>query len=394
MIVRDYLIIGGGIGAAVACETIRKYDRRGSVMLVGREPHLPYYRSRLLSSFLAKNSSDPAGLTYLDLPWYEKNRIDLRLGNSVEQFNLERRIAVLASGQAVQFKKACLATGSKARRPPVAGANLGNVLCLRTMRDVAALREIVESEKEIVIIGGGSVATEAAALLRQMRLRVTLMCRSKYLWQNRLDEETAQWLTHHVESHGVALMMGETVNGLEGKTVVRNVQTKSGARIAAGVAAFALGADPNMELVLGTPLSSPHGIPVNEYLETDEKGIFSVGDASYYPDRVTKSMRRATHWENAVAQGQIAGANITGKKRQKFETVPVHASRIFDLHIQLVGDFRRPREEVEIQGERSRKRFIAHYSEAGKPIAAVLVNQDPAILASTIRRIHTAQADG
>jgi NAD(P)H-nitrite reductase large subunit len=394
MIECDYLIIGGGVGAAVVSETIRKFDRRASVMLVGREPHLPYHRNQLLAALFGKGSSDPASLAYRNLDWYEKNRIDLRLSNSVEQFNLERRIAVLASGQAVQFKKACLATGSKARRPAVAGANLGNVFCLRTMRDVAALREIVETEKEIVVIGGGTVATEAAAMLRQARIKVTLMCGSKFLWQSRLDEETAEWLTKQIEGHGVSLMMGEMLNGFEGKTVIRNVQTKSGARVSAGVAVLALGADPNMELVLGTPLSSPHGIPVNEYLETDEKGIFSVGDPTYFPDRLTKTMRRTTNWENAVEQAKIAGANITGKKRQKFESVPVHTSEIFDLRIRLVGDFRRPPEAVEIEGERARKRFIARYSEAGKPCAAVLVNQDAPALEAAIRLIRPALAAG
>src|SRR6266446_6978464 len=81
---------------------------------------------------------------------------------------------------------------------------------------------------------------------------------------------------------GVSLLLGESLNGFEGKTVLRNIQTKSGNRIPAGVAVVACGAEPNLELVRNTPLSGPHGSPVSDYLETEEKGIFAIGDLAFY----------------------------------------------------------------------------------------------------------------
>ena len=88
-----------------------------------------------------------------------------------------------------------------------------------------------------------------------------------------------------------------------------------------------------------TPLSGPHGSPVTEYLETEEKGIYAVGDLAFYPDRIMGGVRRQTHWENARSEGLVAGANMTGKKRIRYEQVPYFWTDIFDLRVDFVGDF-------------------------------------------------------
>jgi 3-phenylpropionate/trans-cinnamate dioxygenase ferredoxin reductase subunit len=178
MIRRDYLIIGAGGGGLNACEGLREHDKKGTIMLVGNEHTPPYDRSQLFKSYLGKTEAPAETLHCVEPGWYEKNQIDLRLDTLVTQFNIERRIAVLANGQAVEFRKACLATGSRARRPQVAGASLGNVFYLRSLRDVLALREIAAMERHVVIIGGGCIAVETAAILSQVaKTHVTLMHR-------------------------------------------------------------------------------------------------------------------------------------------------------------------------------------------------------------------------
>ena len=376
MIYRDYLIVGAGVGGASVCEGLRKHDARGSVMLVGEEPQPPYDRRRLFASLLAKNAAPIEKLLHAKSAWYDKKKIELRLDTAVTQFNIERRIAVLATGHAVEFRKACLATGSKPLRPAVAGNDLGKVLYIRTIRDVLALREIAEDEKNIVIIGSGFIAAEAASHLRQLKLNVTLMNHDQHLWQHLLDAETAEWLTDYFNAKSVTMKMQQSLNGFEGKTVLKNIQTKSGERFPAGLAVVALGAEPNLDIVRGTPLSSPGGTPVNSYLETDEKGIYAVGDVALYPDRIFGGTRRTEFWENAVEQGRVAGANITGKKRVKFEYVPYRSSRLFDLHIELVGDFSRPPLRSQIEGDRKKKKFIVKHFEGTKLRAVVLCNQE------------------
>ena len=121
--------------------------------------------------------------------------------------------------------------------------------------------------------------------------------------------------------------------------MLRNIQTKNGNRYPASLALVALGSELNLELVRNTPLSSPKGTPVNEFLETDEKGIYAAGDIALYPDRIFGGVRRTDHWDNARQQGLNAGANMTGKKRQRYDHLPHYTSELFDLSLRFVGNF-------------------------------------------------------
>jgi 3-phenylpropionate/trans-cinnamate dioxygenase ferredoxin reductase subunit len=377
MIRRDYFIIGAGIGGASACQGIRRHDKRGSVTLVGAEVFSPYKRWILSKSFLQEKSPQIKKLQEPEERWFKAHKIETRFGTVVTQFNIERRLAVLVNGETIEFNKACLAMGSRPVRPPVAGVALGNVIYLRTIRDALALKEMASLEKTVMVVGGGLLACEAAASLRMMKMKVSLMHRDAYLLNRYLDPETGAWLTDYFGKHGVTMLMGESLNGFEGKTVLRNIQTKSGNRVPAGLAVVACGAEPNLELVRNTPLSGPHGSPVTEYLETEEKGIYAIGDLAFYPDRIMGGMRRQTHWDNARDQGLIAGANMTGKKRIRYEQVPYFWTEMFDLHMDFVGDFSVLPTRVDCRGSYAKKKFIVRYYQAEKLRAILLCQQPP-----------------
>src|SRR5436305_12564614 len=115
-----------------------------------------------------------------------------------------------------------------------------------------------------------------------MKMKVSVMHQHGTLLNRYLDPETATWVTNYFAKHGVTLLLGESLNGVEGKTVLRNIQTKSGNRVAAGVAVVACGANPNQEPVRNTPPSGPHGSPVTGYLETEENGIDAQADLAVY----------------------------------------------------------------------------------------------------------------
>src|SRR5881398_1833135 len=391
MIRRDYLIVGASIAGASACEGIRKYDKRGSVTLVGAEVFPPYKRWILSKSFLREKNPQLKKLQEPAERWFRAHKIETRFGTVVTQFNIERRLAVLANGESIEFNKACLAMGSRPVRPAVAGVNLGNVIYLRTIRDALALKEMATLEKGIMVVGGGLLACEAAASLRQMKLKVGLMHRDPYLLNRYLDPETGTWLTDYFAKHGVVLSMGESLNGFEGKTVLRNIQTKSGNRFPVGLAVVACGAEPNLDLVRNTPLSGPHGSPVTEYLETEEKGIYAVGDLAFYPDRIMGGVRRQTHWENARSQGLVAGANMTGKKRIRYEQVPYFWTEIFDLRIDFVGDFTLPPTRVNLNGTYPKKKFIARYYQGDKLRGILLCQQTPHEVDAAKNQLRQAQ---
>ena len=391
MIQRDYLIIGAGIGGASACEGVRRHDKRGSVTLVGAEVFPPYKRWILSKNFLREKDPQPKKLQEPSEQWYDKHKVETRFGTMVTQFNIDRRLAVLANGESIEFNKACLAMGSRPIRPPVAGTSLGNVIYLRTIRDALALKEMASHEKGIMVVGGGLLACEAAASLRMMKLKVGLMHRDSYLLNRYIDPETGTWLTDYFAKHGVTLSMGESLNGFEGKTVLRNIQTKSGNRFPVGLAVVACGAEPNLDLVRNTPLAGPHGSPVTEYLETEEKGIYAVGDLAFYPDRIMGGVRRQTHWDNARSQGLVAGANMTGKKRIRYEQVPYFWTEIFDLRMDFVGDFSVLPTRVDVQGTYAKKKFTARYYQGDKLRAILLCQQPPRDVESAKTQLRQAQ---
>jgi NADPH-dependent 2,4-dienoyl-CoA reductase/sulfur reductase-like enzyme len=375
MIQRDYLIIGSGIGGVSACEGVRRHDKRGSVTLVGAEVSPPYKRWILSKSFLREKNPQLKKLQELEERWYQAHKIETRFGTVVTQFNIDRRLAVLANGESIEFNKACLAMGSRPVRPLVAGVSLGNVIYLRTVRDALALKEMANLEKTVMVVGGGLLACEAAASLRMMKLKVGLMHRDSYLLNRYLDADTGAWLTDYFSKHGVTLSLGESLNGFEGKTVLRNIQTKSGNRYPVGLAVVACGAEPNLDLVRNTPLAGPHGSPVTDYLETEEKGIYAVGDLAFYPDRLMGGVRRQTHWDNARKQGLIAGANMTGKKRTRYEQIPYFWTEMFDLRMDFVGDFSVLPTRVDLRGTYAKKKFVARYYQGEKLRGILLCHQ-------------------
>jgi 3-phenylpropionate/trans-cinnamate dioxygenase ferredoxin reductase subunit len=377
MIQRDYLIVGGGVGGASACDALRQYDSKGSVTLVSNEAYVPYQRPPLSKAILKDPNASLDKLVEKTEDWYKKKGIELRLGTLVRELNIERRLAVLENGQTIEFRKACLATGSRARRPQVAGANLGNVVYLRGYRDALAVREILLSEKHVVVVGSGFLGAEITSSLLKSGAKLSLLSRDRVIWQDLLDPATAQWLTEQYQESEIQLLLNENLNGFEGKTVIKNIQTKSGLRFPAGLAVVAIGTEPNLQLVVNTPLSSPSGCPVNEYLETDEKGIYAVGDVALYPDRIYGGARRITNVEMARVQGLTAGANMTGRKRQKFEVLPTCSSYVLGMHFDFVGDFSMPHLLAEIEGSREKRHFIARYRRGDTLVAAVLCNRRP-----------------
>src|SRR5207253_9708812 len=147
--------------------------------------------------------------------------------------------------------------------------------------DALALREMAEVEKNVTVIGGGLLACEAAASLRQMKLKVTIMHRDPYLLNRYVDIVTGTWLTEYFAKHGVTMLLGESLNGFEGKTMLRNIQTKCGNRVPASLAIVACGSESNLDLVCGSPLSSSHWSPVTHFLVTEDIGMYATGDLAF-----------------------------------------------------------------------------------------------------------------
>jgi NAD(P)H-nitrite reductase large subunit len=250
---------------------------------------------------------------------------------------------------------------------------------------------MLDLEKEIVVVGGGYLAVEVITMLAgRPKTKLSVLHRGRALWDDRVDPETAEFITSQVGAHGVKLLLGVTLNGFEGRTVLKNVQTKSGDRFGADLAIVCIGCEPNLGLVQGTPLAYPHGTPVNEFLETDEKGIYAIGDIASYPCRVLGGVRRFEYSECTMEQGRVAGQNMTGKKRIKFEYVPHCTAQVLDMHFDLVGDFSKPPTRYEIEGDRSKKKFVARYYQPAGLMGLLLCNQSQNTVAEAREELRKA----
>lgn len=349
--------------------------------MIGAEEFLPYQRPLLSKEFLKEPRGAADLVSFRGLDWYQGHGVELRLNTMVRELDLDRRRVVLGEGQVIEFRKACVALGARPRRPAVAGNSLGNVFYLRSLRDGLALREAILTSGEVVVIGGGLLAVEVAASLKELGKKVTLLDRRKLLWQNWLDAETCQWITDQFAERKVTLLLQEELSGLEGKTTLKNVATKSGRRFPASLALVAVGVVPNTELVANTPLSGPYGVPVDEFLETEEKNIFAAGDLAVLTDPVFGGLRRYEHWESARQQGLVAGANMAEKKRTRFEFLSTFWTTFFDVRLELLGDFRQLPTRVERDGEYGRKKWVLrYYNDEGEAVAVVACNQTQARL--------------
>ncbi|HET6375482.1 MAG TPA: FAD-dependent oxidoreductase, partial [Methylocella sp.] len=157
------VIIGGGQAGAEAATALRLNGFGGRIILFGEENHLPYMRPPLSKAYLAREISKDQ-LIYKAAAAYEKAQVELRLGIRVEEIDRARKSLRLADGAAFPYDKLIIAAGGRARELPVPGADLRNIFYLRTIADVEALQPQMEPGRRLVIVGGGYIGLEAAAV--------------------------------------------------------------------------------------------------------------------------------------------------------------------------------------------------------------------------------------
>jgi 3-phenylpropionate/trans-cinnamate dioxygenase ferredoxin reductase subunit len=376
MIRTEYLIIGAGVAGVSAAEAIRRNDTKGRLIMAGtdlagvvdRESLIPFLNTgpRILPSSLVTTPAEP---------WCAEHGVELRADSPVVQFNAERRVAVFASGQAVEFKKALLATGSRARRVKVPGSGLGNIFYPRTMRDIVGLRETLGQISHVTVVGGGWGAIEAASTLRDAGKEVALLTRSPAVFGRFLDPDTGAWLNDLFSKRGVRLYLNEILNGFEGQNILQRVQTKSGLRIDTDAVVVFMGAEPNLSLVANTPLNGSFGCPVNEYLETEEPAVFAAGDVAFYQDKRFGGSRRVEHVDAARAQGALAGHNMSSRSRKVFDYVPWHRCTVFGSRFDFVGDFSKQPTRSRCEGSLAKRRFTLLLQFVSRVTGIVLCNQ-------------------
>jgi 3-phenylpropionate/trans-cinnamate dioxygenase ferredoxin reductase subunit len=335
----NYVIIGGGLAGGRACQGIRREDSEGSVALVTAEKHGPYQRPPLSKGYLT-GSQDLDKVLLKPDGYYSENQIDLLTGVRAAEIRPDAHQVVLEDGRAVGYNKLLLATGGRAWRLPLRGADLRHVYTLRRIEDADAIRSAAQRDTRALVMGGSFIGSEVAASLAQRGARVVMVFPESRLLGRIAPEEMSAFLRRKFESHGVQILPGTTAESLEGDDAIERAVLDNGESLEFDLAVMGVGIRLNTELARDAGLELRGGdgaVVVDQFLRTSNPDIYAAGDIAAWPDPTFGKQLRVEHWDVAYNQGMRAGRNMAGPAKP-YTTLPYFFSDLFDLSFEVWGD--------------------------------------------------------
>jgi 3-phenylpropionate/trans-cinnamate dioxygenase ferredoxin reductase subunit len=369
-----FVIVGGGLAAAKAAETLRGEGFAGSVVLFGQEPDLPYERPPLSKGYLLGKSEKDSAYTH-PASWYAENNVDLRTGVTVTAIDRAERTVVFDGG-ARYFDKLLLATGASPRRLDIPGADLDGVLYLRTFGDSDALRAAFQPHKRVVIIGAGWIGLETAAAARAADGAVTILEPQSTALESALGPELGAKFADLHRAHEVTFRFGESAAEIHGDASGRvgSVLTSSGQIIPADVVVVAIGAAPNVALAEAAGLEVSNGVLTDAALRTSDPDIYAAGDVANSVNPLLGKSVRVEHWSNALNGGPAAARSMLGQQ-VSYDRVPYFYSDQYDLGMECSGlPSPGTYDEVVYRGGSAGFEFIAFWLKDHKLVAGMNVN--------------------
>lgn len=365
------VIVGAGLTAATAAETLRSDGYDGRLVILGEEPRPPYLRPPLSKDYLRGESAPTDAFVHPEA-WYAEQRVELRTSTRVEAIEPDRTAVVLAGGERLRYDRLLLATGAASRRLEVPGSQLAGIHYLRTMADADAIRVAAGRARHAVVVGGGWIGAEVAASLRTIGLDVTLVLDDPAPLARVLGPEVADVYRRLHEEHGVRIVSRQRVVAFGGEDTVAWAGTADGTRIDADLVVVGIGAVPRTRLGEAAGLDVVDGVIVDHRLETSVPGIFAAGDiaAAWHPTLGTRL--RVEHWDNARRQGPTAARNMLGAA-EAYDRLPYFYSDQFALSMEYVG-YAPSWDRVVIRGDTAERRFLAFWLRDDRVVAGMSAN--------------------
>jgi len=208
---------------------------------------------------------------------------------------------------------------------------------LRSMYDSKRIRDAARNAKHAVVIGGGFIGMEVAAVLAQKEIEVTLVLSDDRIWKRVFTPDMSNFFEGYYAAKGVRIVKSRSVKELQGDATVRSAVLSDGETIQCDLVVAGIGVEPAVDLASSGGLDVNNGIVVNEYLRTTAPDIFAAGDVANYQDVLFGKRRRVEHWDNAVSHGQYCARSIMGDAAP-FKHVPYFFSDVFDLSYEYWGD--------------------------------------------------------
>ncbi|HEY6254182.1 MAG TPA: FAD-dependent oxidoreductase [Xanthobacteraceae bacterium] len=371
----DVVVVGAGQAAAQLCLSLRAGAFRDRLLMIGAERYAPYQRPPLSKKFLTERRPPETLLLRAESLWRDQG-VELLLGTSVATLDLKRHTltAVDAQGHAQEltYGTLVLATGTRARALTAPGATLGGLFSLRSIDDVHRLRPALDAARHIVIVGGGYIGLEVAAIMRGEGRAVTVLEAEDRLLKRVTGVDVSAFFESLHRERGVDIRLGARLAAVVGEGSVTGVRLADGTRVAADVVLLAIGAQANDDLGRSAGLACRDGILVDTLARASVPGVYAIGDCTRFPSGRFGRELRLESVQNAIDQAKAAASAILGAPRP-YDPVPWFWSDQYEIKLQMAG-LSDGYDGAEVVGDRAAPRFSVEYRSRGKLIAVDAVN--------------------
>lgn len=368
------IIVGGGHGGAQAAIALRQNGYTGPVTIIGREPELPYERPPLSKEYMA-GEKEFERICIRPRAFWEDKGIDLLLGRAVEAVDPAGKTVTLDDGSVRAYDALIWAAGGDPRRLSIPGGDLAGVHCVRNRADADAIMAELAGVTQIVVIGGGYIGLEAAAVLTKLGKKVVLLeALPRVLARVAGPELSAFYETEH-RAHGVDLRTGVAVDALEGgEGKVSGVRLGDGSIIPAQMVIVGIGIVPAVAPLISAGAKGGNGVDIDAYCRTSLPDIYAIGDCAAHANGFADgAVIRLESVQNANDQATLAAKAICGADVQPYAATPWFWSNQYDLKLQTVG-LSTGHDATVLRGDPATRSFSVIYLKEGKVIALDCVN--------------------
>jgi 3-phenylpropionate/trans-cinnamate dioxygenase ferredoxin reductase subunit len=365
------VIVGAGQAGFALAAKLRALKDERPITILGAEDVIPYQRPPLSKKYLL-GEMDFDRLTYRPHAWFEENNVELRLSAYVEEIHREDRRVRMADGSTLDYEHLALATGSSPRTLPAAlGGDLDGVYTVRDKRDADKLAGEMRPGRRLLIIGGGYIGLEAAAVARHLGLEVTLIEMADRILQRVAAPETSDIMRAIHLGHGVAIREKTGLRrlvGTDGKVTAAELSDDT--TLDVDFVIVGIGVSPNDRLAQDSGIEVANGILVDEFARTSDPAIFAMGDCAMLP---WKGMQiRLESVQNAVDQAEAAAAVLAGVG-VPYEPKPWFWSDQYDVKLQIAGFNLGYDETLQRAGSREGSASVWYFRE-GQLVAVDAIN--------------------
>ena len=364
------VIIGAGHAAGQAAASLRQAKYAGDITIVGDEAHIPYQRPPLSKAYLKGDQS--ADKVYLRAEsFYADRNIAMKLSTRATAIDTTAKTVALSSDETLHYDHLLISTGSRPRKLSIDGSDLPGIHYLRTMDDVDGLRDGMQADANLVIVGGGYIGLEVAAVGRELGLNVHVLEMEERILQRVTTPEMSAYYHQLHEGRGVNIHTNTAVTGFAGDGKVQEVLCGD-KRFPADIVIVGIGIIPNTELAEAAGIVCDNGIVVDDHCCTSDPHVYAAGDCTNHPNLLLDRRLRLESVPNAMDQARVSTANMLGDDKT-YAAIPWFWSDQYELKLQMVG-FSADGDAQVLRGDMASNQFAIFYLKDGKVVAADAVN--------------------